>query len=96
MTRSFDILEALIVTAKEAYESRNNQTLTVKTLAEGEGRGAWRRACMRYKRPLSSVVVGEGVAETLLKDVSNFLGGQKWYRRRGIPWRVSCMGGIER
>ncbi|CAL1704718.1 unnamed protein product [Somion occarium] len=41
----------------------------------------------RRKRPLSSVVLQEGIAEKILHDVSAFLKRRQWYADRGIPYR---------
>jgi hypothetical protein len=30
----------------------------------------------------------------LLKDVKEFLAGQAWYLKRGVPWRVSQHRGL--
>ena len=37
----------------------------------------------RRKRPLSSVVLGDGVAEKVMNDVQAFLGRRQWYADRG-------------
>ncbi|KAI0340077.1 hypothetical protein BDW22DRAFT_1379460 [Trametopsis cervina] len=41
----------------------------------------------RRKRPLKSVVLGEGIAETIVDDVKTFLDRRQWYYDRGIPYR---------
>ncbi|CAL3963487.1 hypothetical protein PZA11_001092 [Diplocarpon coronariae] len=41
----------------------------------------------RMKRPLQSVVLGEGVKERIVDDVKDFLARQSWYLERGIPYR---------
>jgi len=41
----------------------------------------------RQRRPISSVVLDTGVAETLVDDVKEFVSSQDWYRDRGIPYR---------
>ncbi|KAI0125590.1 mitochondrial chaperone BCS1 [Xylariales sp. AK1849] len=41
----------------------------------------------RKKRPLGSVVLDEGVKESIVGDVKDFLQRQKWYVDRGIPYR---------
>ncbi|KAH8676156.1 BCS1 N terminal-domain-containing protein [Xylariales sp. PMI_506] len=41
----------------------------------------------RRKRPLSSVVLDEGVKEDIVGDVKDFLERQQWYVDRGIPYR---------
>ncbi|XP_030908994.1 mitochondrial chaperone BCS1 isoform X2 [Melopsittacus undulatus] len=41
----------------------------------------------RRRRPLSSVVLEEGVSERLVQDVKEFISNPKWYSDRGIPYR---------
>jgi mitochondrial chaperone BCS1 len=41
----------------------------------------------RRKRPLDSVILDQGVKETIVNDVKDFLGRQQWYVDRGIPYR---------
>lgn len=41
----------------------------------------------RRKRPIDSVILNDGIAETLFQDVQSFLKGGKWYHDRGIPYR---------
>ncbi|XP_030065862.1 mitochondrial chaperone BCS1 [Microcaecilia unicolor] len=41
----------------------------------------------RRRRPLSSVVLEEGVSERIVQDVKGFIDNPKWYSERGIPYR---------
>ncbi|KAH6880145.1 BCS1 N terminal-domain-containing protein [Thelonectria olida] len=41
----------------------------------------------RKKRPLGSVVLDEGVKESIVGDVKDFMDRQQWYVDRGIPYR---------
>jgi len=41
----------------------------------------------RRKRPLESVVLAEGVAESVVADVSDWIRSGEWYRSRGVPYR---------
>jgi len=41
----------------------------------------------KRKRPLSSVVLEQGVKERILGDVNAFLDSRNWYTDRGIPYR---------
>jgi chaperone BCS1 len=41
----------------------------------------------RLKRPLSSVILDQGIKERILEDVTDFLGRKEWYVDRGIPYR---------
>ncbi|KAI8825942.1 BCS1 N terminal-domain-containing protein [Fimicolochytrium jonesii] len=41
----------------------------------------------RKRRPLASVVLADGISDTILHDVKSFMTGGKWYFDRGIPYR---------
>ncbi|KAK6513901.1 hypothetical protein TWF506_008332 [Arthrobotrys conoides] len=41
----------------------------------------------RTKRPLSSVVLDQGIKEKIVQDINDFLASGKWYQDRGIPYR---------
>ncbi|GHJ84883.1 hypothetical protein NliqN6_1285 [Naganishia liquefaciens] len=41
----------------------------------------------RRKRDVGSVVLAQGIAETCVDDLKQFLGRAKWYAERGIPYR---------
>ncbi|CAP59892.1 uncharacterized protein PODANS_1_2170 [Podospora anserina S mat+] len=41
----------------------------------------------RLKRPLGSVILDEGVKESLVADVKEFMAAQEWYTERGVPYR---------
>lgn len=75
-----DIFSEAYALAKEANEGK-----TIMYSAMGM---AWQQfGDPRRKRPLSSVILDAGVKETVVKDVKDFLGSQKWYVERGIPYR---------
>ncbi|KAM7196122.1 putative mitochondrial chaperone protein [Naviculisporaceae sp. PSN 640] len=41
----------------------------------------------RDKRPLGSVILDDGVKESLVADVKKFLAARQWYVDRGVPYR---------
>ncbi|VDL27980.1 unnamed protein product [Hymenolepis diminuta] len=41
----------------------------------------------RPRRPLNSVVLGEGIAESVTADIKEFISSSAWYSARGIPYR---------
>ena len=41
----------------------------------------------RQRRPLESVVLDQGVADSIVADVREFIDSYDWYRARGIPYR---------
>ncbi|CCX05812.1 P-loop containing nucleoside triphosphate hydrolase protein [Pyronema domesticum] len=63
-------------------------------LAEGKttvymSRGIeWQRfGAPQRKRPLSSVILAQGVKERVVNDLHDFMSAADWYRDRGIPYR---------
>ena len=46
----------------------------------------WERMGLSEPRPLESVVLPDGVCETLKADIERFLASREWYRQLGIPW----------
>ena len=48
---------------------------------------SWRLVASHPKRLLDSVILDSGVKEDILHDARDFLGSQKWYSERGIPFR---------
>ncbi|VDK80704.1 unnamed protein product [Litomosoides sigmodontis] len=48
----------------------------------------WRRfGTPMRKRPLTSVVLDEGIANSIVNDFQEFCSSSKWYTERGIPYR---------
>src|ERR1700761_3389320 len=41
----------------------------------------------RPRRPLSSVVLDSKIKTGLLRDIKDFIASEKWYTKRGLPWR---------
>lgn len=41
----------------------------------------------RQRRPLDSVVLTQGLTQTIVEDVKDFIKSPSWYRERGIPYR---------
>lgn len=39
------------------------------------------------KRAMDSVILDEGVKESIVEDIHDFIGKQEWYAARGIPYR---------
>ncbi|GMS85606.1 hypothetical protein PENTCL1PPCAC_7781, partial [Pristionchus entomophagus] len=47
----------------------------------------WRKMSVGTKRPLESVILRHGQAESMLEDMQQFLQCKTWYQERGIPYR---------
>lgn len=48
----------------------------------------------RRRRPLSSVVLEEGVSERLVQDVKEFINNPKWYSERGKALEWCALYGV--
>ena len=44
----------------------------------------WNHIASRAKRPLSSIVLDDGIKELLLEDARDFLKSKQWYEDRGM------------
>lgn len=76
----FDILEEARQLALEANEG--------KTIVYSAMGSEWRQfGHPRRHRPVSSVVLDEGIADRIIKDCKEFVGNSQWYADRGIPYR---------
>jgi chaperone BCS1 len=88
IARSQGTAHALIEEARQmSYVEKEVRTdLYVYTGYEG-----FRRVDSCDPRPLSSVFLPAGQSEDIVGKIRRFLGTQDWYRRRGIPWRISFL-----
>ncbi|RKP31324.1 hypothetical protein METBISCDRAFT_14312 [Metschnikowia bicuspidata] len=59
-----------------------------KTLLYSSWGPDWRQfGSPRVKRQLGSVILADGISESVLADVRDFLSNCSWYHERGIPYR---------
>lgn len=78
------LLEALIEEAKEHYMHREEGKTIIYTAVNG----SWQRfGPPRPIRPLSSVILADGISDRLVADAHEFLKSAPWYADRGIPYR---------
>lgn len=49
--------------------------------------GKWTKIRKTKARPLSSVILCEGVAQAIREDIEDFVESRQWYKERGIPYR---------
>ncbi|XP_057663842.1 mitochondrial chaperone BCS1 [Diorhabda carinulata] len=76
----FDILEEARTMALEKHEG--------KTIMYNAMGSEWRPlGHPRRKRPISSVILDEGISERVLNDCREFISNPGWYIDRGIPYR---------
>lgn len=76
----FDILDE----ARKAA-LKTNEGKTIMYTAMG---GEWRQfGYPRKRRPLTSVILDQGISESILSDCREFITNPQWYTERGIPYR---------
>ncbi|THH09776.1 hypothetical protein EW145_g1783 [Phellinidium pouzarii] len=84
LTLNLSKLDALLLEAKRVYKKDSEGRINIYI---SDAYNEWTLAGSRPKRPLSSVVLDEGVKEHILADTKDFMANEKWYADRGIPWR---------
>jgi len=89
--RNPEILKELLDDCRAAF-SRNDDNRTIiyrGGLKPGSSEPTWTRCVSRVSRPFSTVVLDEGVKQSLLEDMSDYLNPltKRWYSNRGIPYR---------
>ena len=84
MTRNKGVLVRMLEEAK-SLALQEEEGKTVIYTAWGQ---EWRQfGYPRKRRPLSSVVLDDGVSEFVVGDIREFLKNGNWYMDRGIPYR---------
>ncbi|RKO82956.1 BCS1 N terminal-domain-containing protein, partial [Blyttiomyces helicus] len=84
LSRDRDLLSEMLEEAKQAALAKEQGKTVIYTSYGPE----WRPfGNPRRRRPIRSVVLAEGIADTIMRDVKKFLAGGKWYHDRGIPYR---------
>jgi chaperone BCS1 len=71
---------------KKKYHQDDEGMLAIRTLDSSQN-SSWGQAVLRTKRPISSVVTPNGLAESIVTDMREFLDSEAWYTDRGIPFR---------
>ncbi|KZV62260.1 P-loop containing nucleoside triphosphate hydrolase protein [Peniophora sp. CONT] len=84
VARNNTVLKQLVLQAKREYEAEAVHRIQIYF---ADTYGSWRWTDSRHKRPMSSIVLNEGVKEMLVADTKDFLRSEKWYADRGIPFR---------
>ncbi|KAF7348721.1 p-loop containing nucleoside triphosphate hydrolase protein [Mycena venus] len=75
-----DFIEAARLQYKEASISRVNVHLTT-------GHANWGRMVSKNRRSFSTLILPDGIKETLLADMKEFLENEEWYTFAGVPHR---------
>lgn len=80
--RSPSPLRQLMLDAKNLAQKADN-TIAIYV----SHKDYWTRASTVVARPLTSVMLPEGVAGGVATDIREFMASRGWYAERGIPWR---------
>ncbi|KIM42019.1 hypothetical protein M413DRAFT_27547 [Hebeloma cylindrosporum] len=87
-TRDISALSALVEDAHERYVKTTRPHVIVHTAnKEGYHGTAWSSAKSKQRRPLSSIILQEGVIQSLVADAREFIATEEWYTTAGIPYR---------
>ncbi|TFK27228.1 P-loop containing nucleoside triphosphate hydrolase protein [Coprinopsis marcescibilis] len=85
-TRDIHVLSKLIETAKQQYNQENKTHVVVHNCSDPQhSYSIWTQAKKKSRRELSSVVLEDGVLDTLLTDAREFLKMESWYKTTGVP-----------
>ncbi|KAJ3204958.1 mitochondrial chaperone [Entophlyctis luteolus] len=77
-------LEDLVEESRRKFAERD---LKRTVIYSADQYGNWRRTRSRPVRALSTIVLDGNTKEEVLDDAIEFLGNEKWYADRGIPYR---------
>ncbi|KAL5492998.1 hypothetical protein ACEPAI_4446 [Sanghuangporus weigelae] len=83
-TRQISKLDDLLREAKLSFKKHSEGRINIYV---SDSNNDWTLAGSRPRRPLASVVLDNRVKKRLIADIKEFLGSEKWYADRGIPWR---------
>lgn len=78
------VLKDLMEEAKSLAIAKRKDTVAVYF---NDPWGSWNRAAITRPRKLDSVILEEGMKETLVEDVKRFFDREEWYVDTGIPYR---------
>jgi chaperone BCS1 len=84
VARNNNVIKQLVLEAKKLYEKDAEHRVHIFMADEY---GGWRWNGARQKRPLSSIVLEDGVKQMLIADCKDFMRSEEWYAERGIPFR---------
>eukprot|EP01087_Luapelamoeba_hula_P011675 TRINITY_DN3200_c0_g1_i1.p1 TRINITY_DN3200_c0_g1~~TRINITY_DN3200_c0_g1_i1.p1 ORF type:complete len:541 (-),score=91.90 TRINITY_DN3200_c0_g1_i1:121-1743(-) len=83
-THSHNVITKLL---QEAMQHAKQKEQTTTVIYASDPCGVWVRSMERARRPMSSVILKENLAEWLLADIKEYIDRESWYYARGIPYR---------
>ncbi|KAF8877083.1 P-loop containing nucleoside triphosphate hydrolase protein [Gymnopilus junonius] len=88
-TRDMGALSAMVEEARKRYLKTSRPHVMVHT-ADQKTYGSdspWNGTKRKARRPLSSIILQEGVLDSLIEDAREFIAAEDWYSHAGIPHR---------
>ncbi|PPQ68243.1 hypothetical protein CVT25_005312 [Psilocybe cyanescens] len=89
-TRNMGVLSALVDDARQRYVATSRPHVIVHSADHTmvhPRQSIWRNAKRKMRRPLSSIILQEGVINSLVEDAREFIKSEAWYIKAGIPHR---------
>ncbi|KAJ7174695.1 P-loop containing nucleoside triphosphate hydrolase protein [Mycena filopes] len=89
-TLDMNVLSDLVEEARLRYLEVNRPNVVIYLSDSpqfGPGAQTWTTVKHKMRRPLSSIILPEGVVESLVADAQEFLHTENWYIEAGIPHR---------
>lgn len=83
-TSNKSILSEFIEDAHAQYTTNSTSRITVHMTSKY---GDWGKVVTKSRRSLSTLVLPDGVKESLLNDMMEFLEAEQWYVQAGVPHR---------
>ncbi|KAG6820454.1 hypothetical protein H0H93_000208 [Arthromyces matolae] len=88
-TLDMNVLYKFVEDTRQRYKDVSRPNVTVHmadTPTYGPG-FVWSNVKHKARRPLSSIILNDGVVESLVKDAREFIDTEEWYVEAGIPHR---------
>jgi len=90
-TRDFSVLFDFVEECRKKYAENTKTEVTVYSVDSSRYYGSsgedWSNVKVKRRRPLDSLVLDDGMLETLLDDAREFVNMESWYVAAGIPYR---------
>lgn len=82
------VLTTLVEEARLRYVEVTRPNVTIHlSQSNGHAGAGWGQIKTKLRRPLSSIILEQGVIESLIEDAGEFLNSENWYVDAGIPHR---------
>ncbi|KDR78147.1 hypothetical protein GALMADRAFT_245174 [Galerina marginata CBS 339.88] len=88
-TRDMSALSSLVEEARQLYVKKRRPHVIVHTVDQNhfDPSYPWMNTKSKSRRPLDSIILQEGVLQSLVEDAKEFLSTEDWYTTAGIPHR---------